>query len=135
VAWRVWKPVGTRPFATHAANTGVPYKRQRWQDHSVLHSDPALGSKHTKPFRIDLAAAALSEDHDIAAIRPKRVRADDAANRGEMSRAVLGVLREAPGPMAAAAVVAAVMAGRGMDARDRKAAGTMMGRVGMALRR
>ena len=37
--------------------------------------------------------------------------------------------------MTTAAVVTMVMAGRGMDAQDRKGAGLMMGRVGMALRR
>jgi hypothetical protein len=74
-------------------------------------------------------------DYDLGAIRPKRVRAGDGAGRGEMSRAVLGVLRDAPGPITTAAVVAAVMAGRGMDGQDRKAVGVMTGRVGMALRR
>jgi hypothetical protein len=84
---------------------------------------------------LDATICLFDPDHDLAAIRPKRVRNGDAAHRGEMSRAVLGVLRQASEPMTTAAVVAAVMAGRGMDAQDRKAVGLMMGRVGMALRR
>ena len=84
---------------------------------------------------LDAVIRQFDPDHDIGAIRPKRVRTGDGAGRGEMSRAVLGVLREASEPMTTAAVVAAVMAGRGTDAQDRKAVELMMGRVGMALRR
>ncbi len=71
----------------------------------------------------------------MAAIRPRRPRGPDVAKRGEISRFILGVLREAPEPMTTAAVVGAVMAARGMDTQDRKAVGLMMGWVGMALRR
>jgi hypothetical protein len=84
---------------------------------------------------LDATIRLFDPDHDLGAIRPKRVRAADGAGRGEMSRAVLGVLREAPEPMTTAAVVASVMVGRGMDGQDRKAVGLMVGRVGMALRR
>ncbi len=77
----------------------------------------------------------FNPDYDLAAIRPKRVGAGSAAGRGEMSRAVLGVLREAAGPTTTAAVVAAIMTGRAMAGQDRKAVDLMMGRVGMALRR
>lgn len=83
---------------------------------------------------LDATIRLFAPDFDLAAIRPKRPRAAGTAGRGEMSRAVLGVLREAAEPMTTAAVVAAVMATRGMDAQD-KAAGRMMDRVGMALRR
>ena len=84
---------------------------------------------------LDATIHMFNPDYDLDAIRPKRVRTGGAASRGEMSRAVLGVLREAAEPMTTAAVVAALMAARGMDAQDRKAVGLMMGRVGMALRR
>ena len=84
---------------------------------------------------LDATIRLFDPDFDLAAIRPKRVRTGDVANRGEMSRAVLDALRGAAAPMATATVVAAVMAGRGMDAQDHKAVGLMMGRVGMALRR
>src|SRR4051812_29854840 len=81
---------------------------------------------------LDAVIRQFDPDYDLAAIRPKRVRTSDGTGRGEMSRAVLSVLRDAPEPMATAAVVAAIMAARGMD---RKAAPRMMDRVGMALRR
>ncbi len=84
---------------------------------------------------LDATIRLFDPDFDLGAIRPKRRRAAGTAGRGEMSRAVLGVLRKAAEPMTTAAVVEAVMAGRGMDGQDRKAADLMMGRVGMALRR
>jgi hypothetical protein len=43
---------------------------------------------------LDAVIRQFDPDYDLGAIRPKRVRVGDAANRGEMSRAVLGVLRE-----------------------------------------
>lgn len=84
---------------------------------------------------LDATIRLFNPDYDLGAIRPKRVRVGDAASRGEMSRAVLRVLRQTAEPMTTAAVVAEVMTGRGTDAQDRKAVGLMMGRVGMALRR
>ena len=84
---------------------------------------------------LDATIRLFDPNYDLAAIRPKRVRAGSAAGRGEMSRAVLGVLRAAAEPVTTAAVVAAIMTGRAMDAQDSKAVDLMMGRVGMALRR
>ena len=96
---------------------------------------PRIARIATDIGHLDATIRLFGPNHDIAGIRPKRVRAGGAASRGEMSRAVLDALRGAAEPMATAAVAAAVMAGRGMDAHDRKAVGLMMGRVGMALRR
>ena len=84
---------------------------------------------------LDATIRLFDPDFDLAAIRPKRVRAADTARLGEMSRAVLCVLREAAGPMTTAEVVAAVTAGAGVDGQDRKAAARMANRVGLALRR
>ena len=73
-------------------------------------------------------------DRDLASIRPKRPRAADVARPGEMSRFVLGVLREAAEPMPTPAIAARLMAERGMDGQDRGAARNVTKRVGMALR-
>ena len=84
---------------------------------------------------LDATIRLFDPDFDLAAIRPRRVRAADTAKRGEMSRSVLGVLREAAGPMTTASVVEAVMTASGTDGQDRKAAARMANRVGLALRR
>ena len=73
-------------------------------------------------------------EHDLAAIRPKRPRRADAARPGEMSRYLLGVLREAPGPMTTVEVAQRFMADRGIDVSDRKAVRLATKRVGMTLR-
>ena len=84
---------------------------------------------------LDATIRLFDPNYDLAAIRRKRARGEGAAGRGEMSRAVLGVLRKATEPMTTAAGVETVMAARGIDGQNRKAVGLMMGRVGMALRR
>jgi hypothetical protein len=84
---------------------------------------------------LDAVIRMFDPEFDLAAIRPKRARPDGAAGRGEMSRAVLDVLRSAAEPMTTAAVTAAVMAAKGMDTGDRRAALRMSDSVGLALRR
>ena len=73
-------------------------------------------------------------DYNLAAIRPKRPRGPDVAGRGEMSRAILAVLREAPGPVTVAAISERLMAEQGWDAADGKRARMMAKRVAMVLR-
>ena len=84
---------------------------------------------------LDATIRLFDPDHDIAAIRPKRPRGPDVAGRGEMSRFILGVLREAPEPMTTAGIVERLMAARGMAADDTRAKHTAMKRVGMTLGR
>jgi hypothetical protein len=71
---------------------------------------------------------------DLAGIRPKRPRGEGCAGRGEMSRFVLGVLREAPEPVATADVARRLMAERGMDAQDQRLVGRFTKRVAATLR-
>ena len=56
--------------------------------------------------------------HDLAAIRPRRPRGPDVAQRGERSRALLAVLREAAEPIPAAEVVRHMMTRQGQDAEQ-----------------
>jgi hypothetical protein len=74
-----------------------------------------LGSKH---------------NYDLAAIQPKRKRGPDVAGRGEMSRAVLNVLREASEPITTEEVVRQLTAARGVDAGDKAAERRMAKRAG-----
>lgn len=68
-------------------------------------------------------------------VGPKRARPKDAAGRGEISRFILQVLREATEPVATHDVVRQLMAERGQDADDRRLVKLTMKRVGMAFSR
>ena len=83
---------------------------------------------------LDATIRLFDPDHDVAAIRPKRPRGPDVAGRGEMTRAILAVMREAPEPMTVAAISERLMAQRGWDAADDKRARMMAKRVAMVLR-
>ncbi len=83
---------------------------------------------------LDATIRLFDPDHDIAGIRPKRPRGPEVAGRGEMSCAILGVLREAPEPVTVAAISERLMAARGWDAADGKRTRTMVKRVAMVLR-
>lgn len=83
---------------------------------------------------LDATIRLFDPDHDIAGIRPKRPRGPDVAGRGEMSRAILALLREAPEPVTVAAISERLMAVRGWDVSDGKRARMMAKRVAMVLR-
>ena len=82
---------------------------------------------------LDAVIRQFDPEHDIAAIRPKRPRGPNTARPGEMSRYVLGVLREAKGPLTTVEVARRFMVDCGVDAADGRAARLATKRVGMAL--
>lgn len=83
---------------------------------------------------LDAVICQFDPDHDLGSIRSKRPRGPDAARPGEMSRFVLGVLREATEPMPTPDVAAQFMAQRGMDGQDRKLAERITKRIVSTLR-
>ena len=72
-------------------------------------------------------------EHDIDGIPPKRPRRADAATPGEMSRYLLGVLRDAKEPLSTVEIAQRFMADRGIDAADARAVRLATKRVGMTL--
>jgi len=84
---------------------------------------------------LDAVIRQFDPDYDLASIRPKRRRGPDVAGRGEMSRFILGVLREATEPVTTQEVVRRLMTERGQDMEDRRLVAQTMKRVGMALSR
>ena len=82
---------------------------------------------------LDAVIRQFDPEHEIAAIRPKRTRGPDCAGRGETSRYVLGVLREASEPLTTVEVARRFMADRGIDAADRKTVRQATKRIGMTL--
>jgi hypothetical protein len=83
---------------------------------------------------LDAVIRLFDPDYDLAAIRPKRPRDTDAARPGEMSRFVLGVLREATEPMPTPEIAARFMTERGEDQTQRSRVREVTKRMGMALR-
>lgn len=84
---------------------------------------------------LDAVIRQFDPDYDLGSIRPKRLRVQDAAGRGDMSRFIMKVLREASEPVATHEVVRRLMAERGQDAGDRRLVKNTMKRVSMAFSR
>jgi hypothetical protein len=84
---------------------------------------------------LDAVIRLFDPEYDLVAIRPKRPRGPDVAGRGERSRALLAVLREAGEPLATAEIVRRMMARAGQDGEDRRLVRMLMKRISMALAR
>jgi len=84
---------------------------------------------------LDAVIRQFDPDYDLGSIRPKRLRGPDIAERGEMSRFILGALREATEPVTTQEVARRLMTERGQDMEDRRLVAQTMKRVGMALSR
>ena len=89
----------------------------------------------TDTGHLDAVIRQFDPDYDLGSIRPKRPRLQDAAGRGDMSRFLMKVLREATEPVATHDVVRRLMTERGQDAGDRRLVKNTMKRVGMAFSR
>jgi len=84
---------------------------------------------------LDAALAVVAPDMEVEAIRPRMFRPPaDWANRGQMSRLVLVILRQARDPLTTSEIAAQMILERGLDAGDRKLLPLMVRRVGSALR-
>jgi hypothetical protein len=83
---------------------------------------------------LDAVIEQFDPDYDLGSIRPKRPRGPDVARRGEMSRFVLGVLRDAAAPVLTSDIAAKFMAARGMDGQDRKLVERITKRIVSTLR-
>ncbi len=83
---------------------------------------------------LDAVIRQFDPDYDLAGIRPKRPRRADCAGRGEMSRFVLGVLREEARPVPVATITQRLMAERAMDAQDCRLVQQVTKRVAATLR-
>lgn len=84
---------------------------------------------------LDAVIHQFDPDYKLASIRGKRPRNGEVARRGETSRAVLGVLREAGEPISTAEAVERLMAQRGQDATDQRLVALMVKRTGTTLAR
>ena len=82
---------------------------------------------------LDRVLNTLGYDGDLDAQKPRQKRGV-IFGRGELSRAILGELRDATGPMTSREIAQNMVVLRGEDARDRKFISGLTKRVSKALR-
>lgn len=84
---------------------------------------------------LDATLRLFDPDIEIEAIKPKAFRPPaDWAQRGEMSRIILDVLRQAAEPMTTRDIAFQLLIERALDNNDQKLLRLMTKRVGVALR-
>jgi outer membrane translocation and assembly module TamA len=82
---------------------------------------------------IDRTLGVLGYTGDLDAAMPRQKR-EVIFGRGELSRAIMGELRHAEGPLSSRDIAQTIVAMRGEDARDRKYISELTRRVSKALR-
>jgi len=84
---------------------------------------------------LDATIRQFDPSHNVEAIRPKAFRPPkDWANRGEMSRIILSILRLASEPMTTRDIAVELLVTRALDRADVRLLRLMTKRVGVALR-
>ena len=83
---------------------------------------------------IDATIRLLDPDIDLAVVRVRPTPRRHEAHRGDTSRLILSLLREAGEALSHREVVLRVMRHRGLNVADRALAATMRDRVGASLR-
>lgn len=84
---------------------------------------------------VDATILQFDPEHRVEAIRPRAMRPPkDWSNRGQMSRIVLSILRQAAEPLTTRDIALELLVARAMDKRDHKLLVLMTKRVGTALR-
>jgi hypothetical protein len=84
---------------------------------------------------IDAAILQFDPSHQVEAIRPKAFRPPkDWANRGQMSRIILSILRQAAEPLTTRDIALELLVSRALDKDDQRLLRLMTKRVGVALR-
>jgi hypothetical protein len=83
----------------------------------------------------DAALAIFDPDFKAETIKPRAFRPpDDWSNRGEMSRMVLSILRQAVEPLTSRDIALEMLVTRALDPKDERLLRLMVKRVGVALR-
>lgn len=84
---------------------------------------------------LDATIRQFDADYKVETIKPKGFRPPkDWANKGEMSRVILSILRQAAEPLTTREIAMELLIGRALDGSDPKLLRLMTKRVGVALR-
>jgi hypothetical protein len=85
--------------------------------------------------KLDSVILQFDPQHDVEGIKPKAFRPpEDWAHRGEMTRTVLSILRQAVEPMTTRDIALEMLVNRALNRDDQKLLALMVKRVGVALR-
>jgi hypothetical protein len=84
--------------------------------------------------RVDAVIRLFDPDADLQAIKPQAFPPRYSAFQGDMSRIVLGMLREATAPLTTLEITNSVILDRGLDEHDRHAFNMIRKRVQACLR-
>lgn len=84
---------------------------------------------------LDATILQFQPDYQVEAIRPKAFRPPkDWSNRGQMTRIVLSILRQAAEPLTTRDIALQLLVERALDKNDQRLLRLMTKRVGVALR-
>lgn len=118
---------------THVLSALV--KRRASLAGEIEHDHVALKKKVADLENLDATIVQFDPTHAVESIRPKAFRPPkDWANRGEMSRLVLSILRQAAEPLTTRDIAVEMLVSRALDKSDQRLLRTMTKRVGVALR-
>jgi hypothetical protein len=100
----------------------------------IAHTRAALRQLIIDLDHIDAAIRLFDPDYDVAGIRQRIPTAAHRAIRGDLTRATLDALRDAPGPMTTKELARHVMAERGLNSADAALLQLFTRRTGALLR-
>ncbi len=83
---------------------------------------------------VDATLRLFQPDIDLAVVRVRPTPRRHEASRGDTSRLILNLLREASGPLSRRDIVSAIMEARGLNQADRALLATMRERIGASLK-
>ncbi len=113
--------------------SGLIRKRAELAGHIDAQQDK-LRALQTDLAHVDATLRLFKPDINLSGVKVRPVPGHAAALYGEMTKAVLDVLRTAPEPMTVRALVLGVMGAKGLAVDDGQLVHTMQQRIGSALR-
>lgn len=85
--------------------------------------------------KLDSVILQFDPEHNVEGIKPKAFRPpEDWAHRGEMTKSVLSILRQAVEPMTSRDIAVEMLMNRALNTEDQKLLALMVKRVGVSLR-
>lgn len=110
-------------------------KRRAWLAGEIENTYARLRKLVADLEALDATLLQFDPSVELEAIKPKSFRPpSDWAHRGEMSRLVLSILRQASEPMTTQDIAVEMLVTRALDRNDQKLLRLMIKRVGVALR-